>query len=114
MKRKFFNKSIRNRILLGILAAPALSVFVFIPWSLNFIDKIDLIVLDMIMPRIKSIETFDRLQSINPAVKVIVSSGYSSDGHYQAVLKKGAKDFIQKPYNIHELYKMVRQVLDES
>ncbi|MFH1673886.1 MAG: PAS domain S-box protein [Pseudomonadota bacterium] len=77
-------------------------------------DKIDLIILDMIMPKMGGIETFDRLQSINPAAKVIVSSGYSSDGQYQAVLKKGAKNFIQKPYNIYELYKMVRQVLDES
>ncbi|MDP3030165.1 MAG: response regulator [Deltaproteobacteria bacterium] len=77
-------------------------------------DGIDLIILDMIMPRMGGIETFERLQAVNPAVKVIVSSGYSSDGHYQAVLQKGAKGFIQKPYKIDELTGMVRQVLDES
>ncbi|MDP2993224.1 MAG: response regulator, partial [Deltaproteobacteria bacterium] len=77
-------------------------------------DGIDLIILDMIMPRMGGIETFERLQAVNPAVKVIVSSGYSSDEHYQAVLQKGAKGFIQKPYKIDELTGMVRQVLDES
>ncbi len=77
-------------------------------------DGIDLIILDMIMPKMGGIETFERLQAVNPAVKVIVSSGYSSDGHYQAVLQKGAKGFIQKPYKINELTGMVRQVLDES
>jgi DNA-binding NarL/FixJ family response regulator len=51
---------------------------------------------------------------IDPAVKIIVSSGYSSDGHYQTVLKKGAKGFIQKPYKIDNLTRMVRQVMDES
>src|SRR4030066_2574098 len=39
VKTSFFKKSIRNRILLGILTVPALSVLIFIPWSLNFIDK---------------------------------------------------------------------------
>ncbi|MDP2798708.1 MAG: response regulator, partial [Deltaproteobacteria bacterium] len=77
-------------------------------------DGIDLIILDMIMPRMGGIETFERLQAIDPAVKIIVSSGYSSDGHYQTVLQKGAKGFIQKPYKINELTGMVRQVLDES
>jgi DNA-binding NarL/FixJ family response regulator len=60
------------------------------------------------------VETFERLQPINLAVKIIASSGYSSDGHYQTVLKKGAKGFIQKPYKIDNLTRMVRQVLDES
>ncbi|MEW5949538.1 MAG: PAS domain S-box protein [Thermodesulfobacteriota bacterium] len=77
-------------------------------------DGIDLIILDMIMPRMGGIETFERLQAIDPTVKVIVSSGYSSDGHYQAVVQKGAKGFIQKPYKIDELTGMVRHVLDES
>ncbi len=39
MKTGFFRKSIRKRILWGILAVPALSVLIFIPWSLNLIDK---------------------------------------------------------------------------
>ena len=77
-------------------------------------NEIDLIILDMIMPRMGGIETFERLQAVNPAVKVIISSGYSSDGHYQAVVQKGAKGFIQKPYKIDELIRMVRQALDKS
>lgn len=77
-------------------------------------DGIDLIILDMIMPRMGGIETFGQLQAIDPAVKIIVSSGYSLDGHYQTVLTKGAKGFIQKPYKIDNLTRMVRQVLDES
>lgn len=39
MKRKIFNKSIRKPILLGILATYALSVLIFLPWSLEFINK---------------------------------------------------------------------------
>lgn len=80
----------------------------------NHKDEIDLVILDMIMPRLGGIETFDRLKIMNPAVKVIVSSGYSADGHYQAVFQNGAKGFIQKPYKIGELTKIVRQVLDQE
>ncbi|MFH1146653.1 MAG: PAS domain S-box protein [Pseudomonadota bacterium] len=80
----------------------------------NLKKEIALVILDMIMPRLGGIETFDRLRLMNPAVKVIVSSGYSADGHYQAVLRNGARGFIQKPYKIRDLTKIVRQVLDQE
>src|SRR5208283_1481965 len=43
-------------------------------------DKIDLVVLDIIMPDFGGKETFDTLRRINPAVRVLLSSGYSLDG----------------------------------
>jgi two-component system, cell cycle sensor histidine kinase and response regulator CckA len=42
--------------------------------------EIDLVILDMIMPGISGGNTFGALQKINPAVKIILSSGYSVDG----------------------------------
>ncbi len=77
-------------------------------------EGIDLIVLDMIMPNMGGVETFRRLRSMNSTAKVIVSSGYSSDGHFQTVFKEGAMGFIQKPYRIDELTKLVRQILDKT
>ena len=49
-------------------------------------DKIDLIVMDMIMPGMGGGETFDRLKAMNPAIKVLLSSGYSINGQASKIL----------------------------
>ncbi|RMG69290.1 MAG: hybrid sensor histidine kinase/response regulator, partial [Nitrospirae bacterium] len=43
-------------------------------------DEIDLVVLDMIMPRMSGTEVFQRLKNIDENVKIIIASGYSNDG----------------------------------
>ena len=75
-------------------------------------DRIDLIVLDMIMPGMGGGAAYDRLKEINPAVKVLLSSGYSLDGEASQILEKGCKGFIQKPFGIQELSQKIREVLD--
>jgi len=76
--------------------------------------KIDLVILDMIMPGISGGETFDRLKDIDPDVKVILSSGYSIGGTAREIMGKGCKAFIQKPFSVEELSRTVREVLDEK
>ena len=75
-------------------------------------DKIDLIILDMIMPGISGSETFDRLRKINPKVKVLLSSGYSLTGEAQTIMDRGCNGFLQKPFRLEELSGKVREVLD--
>lgn len=77
-------------------------------------DKIDLVILDMIMPKISGGETFDRLKKINPAVKVILCSGYSIDGQATEILKRGCKAFIQKPFNLKTLSQNIRVALNNQ
>jgi len=72
---------------------------------------IDLVILDMVLPRIDGKETFDRLREINPDVRVILSSGYDVDERAKEVLDHGALGFIQKPYHIEALLSMVRKIL---
>jgi two-component system, cell cycle sensor histidine kinase and response regulator CckA len=75
-------------------------------------SQIDLILLDMIMPGIGGGAAFDRFKEINPAVKVILSSGYSLDGEASRIMEKGCRAFIQKPFGIQELSQKIREVLD--
>lgn len=77
-------------------------------------DAIDMIILDMIMPAMGGGETFDRLRSVNPHVKVILSSGYSINGQASEIMQRGCNGFIQKPFNIQELSQKIREVLDSS
>ena len=75
---------------------------------------IDMVILDMIMPGMSGGETHDRLKEINPNIKILLSSGYSINGQAQEILDRGCNGFIQKPFNITELSKKVRNVLDEA
>ncbi len=74
--------------------------------------RIDLVVLDMIMPGMGGRETYDGLKEINPDVKVLLSSGYSIDGQATEILNRGCNGFIQKPFNIAVLSQKTREVLD--
>ncbi len=74
--------------------------------------EIDLVVLDIIMPRMGGRETFQRLREINPEIKVLLSSGYSENGQAHDILATGARGFLQKPYDLHRVLRKVREVLD--
>ena len=77
-------------------------------------NEIDLVILDMIMPGMGGGKTFDRLKEIKPDIKVLLSSGYSINSRAAEILKRGCKGFIQKPFNIKELSKKLRDILDEK
>ncbi|MCP4683064.1 MAG: response regulator [Desulfobacterales bacterium] len=74
-------------------------------------DKIDVILLDMIMPRMSGKETFDRLKKINPQGKVLLSSGYSLNEEATEIMSRGCDGFIQKPFNNLELYDKLDEIL---
>jgi len=76
-------------------------------------ERIDLVILDMIMPDMGGSETFDRLKAISPGIKVLLSSGYSIDGQASQILKRGCKGFIQKPFNLKHFSQKIRDILDE-
>lgn len=77
-------------------------------------QQIDMVILDMIMPKMSGRETFEQLKNINPEVKVLLSSGYSINGQASDLLKQGCRGFIQKPFNISKLSKKVREVIENK
>jgi nitrogen-specific signal transduction histidine kinase len=81
---------------------------------IKYFGKINMVILDMIMPGIDGKNTFERLIEIDPAVKVIIVSGYSVDGRVQAVLDKGARSFLQKPFRNADLLRMTADVLNKQ
>jgi CheY-like chemotaxis protein len=77
-------------------------------------DRIDLVVLDMLMPGMGGAETFQKLQGLDPGVRVLLSSGYSLDGEAQQAMAAGARGFIQKPYRLAVLSHKVAEILSMS
>ncbi|OQY59511.1 MAG: hypothetical protein B6245_06320 [Desulfobacteraceae bacterium 4572_88] len=74
-------------------------------------ERIDLVVLDLIMPGKSGSETYDELRKINPDAKVLLSSGYSIDSETSEILKKDCNGFIQKPYNMERLSQKITEIL---
>ena len=73
---------------------------------------IGLVVLDMIMPVMGGRETFRQLSEMNPAVRVLVCSGYGKDADVEALLSEGAAGFLQKPFAAGELSAAVAAALE--
>ena len=77
-------------------------------------DRIDMVILDMIMPDVGGQEVFDTMKEINSDVKVLLSSGYSIDGQAGEILERGCNAFLQKPFSMKELSQKIRDVLDDD
>lgn len=73
--------------------------------------EIVLVILDMIMPESGGGVVFDQLKAIDPNVNVLLSSGYSIDGQAQAILERGCRGFLQKPFNLQELNRKIGEIL---
>jgi two-component system, cell cycle sensor histidine kinase and response regulator CckA len=76
--------------------------------------NISLVLLDILMPRMDGKKCLQELLKINPAVKVLISSGVAKDDLINDVVGLGAKGSLIKPYNMRELLKKVRDVLDAA
>jgi CheY-like chemotaxis protein len=74
--------------------------------------EIDLIILDMIMPKMDGGITFDKIRELHPSVPVILSSGYSINEQATQIMRRGCNGFLQKPFGLSELSKKIRSILD--
>ncbi len=73
-------------------------------------QDIDLVLLDLSMPRMDGIETFAKIRKVSPHLPIILSSGYNEQEATQAFTGKGLSGFIQKPYDLESLLKKVLEV----
>ena len=76
-------------------------------------ESIDLVILDLVMPKMEGGEVFERLRAISSDVKILISSGYSVDGKATQILDQGACGFIQKPFDMMQLSKGIRAILNQ-
>ncbi|MBV7338566.1 response regulator [Chloroflexi bacterium TSY] len=74
-------------------------------------QDIGLTILDLKMPVMNGEETFTALQEIDPAAKVIFSSGYGEEEIVERMMQRGIEHVLQKPYDMYTLITTVRDVL---
>lgn len=77
-------------------------------------DEIDLVVLDMIMPRMDGRECFFKLRELAPTVPVLLASGFSQSSDLAQLQKGGISGFLRKPFNTLDLSRAVNSALQEK
>jgi DNA-binding NtrC family response regulator len=76
--------------------------------------KFDLAVTDLKMPGMDGVATVEALRSLDPDIEVIVATGYASVETAVACMKRGAYDYIQKPYDLAELKLLLERATQKS
>jgi hypothetical protein len=81
----------------------------------KFIDdkkRIDLIIIDVVMPKMNGKEVYEEIKRTDPNARVLFTSGYTRDAVIDRGIEDGTVDFIEKPIIPREFLKKVREVLD--
>ncbi|MFC1523420.1 PAS domain S-box protein [Thermodesulfobacteriota bacterium] len=73
--------------------------------------KVDLIVLDMIMPGMNGRETYQEAIKVHPEIKAIITSGFAETTEVEAAQRLGAGKYIKKPYTLEKIGLAVRDEL---
>jgi len=76
-------------------------------------NSISLVILDLIMPKVGGRRLLEQLLQVAPDIKVLIATGYSDATNRDELLHAGAKGFVGKPFEMAQLLKAVRGVLDE-
>ncbi len=84
--------------------------------AINTLKKnpIDIVIMDIKMPRIDGIETIRKLKELQPNLKILIASGYKSAETAQEAVKAGASNYIVKPFERKEVLTAVQKLISSS
>ena len=77
-------------------------------------DKYQVALCDINMPKLGGLETLDEIRKLDSEVEVIMMTGYATIESAVEAMKKGAYDFVQKPFNLSEVLLLVEKSIEKS
>jgi PAS domain S-box-containing protein len=77
-------------------------------------ERISLVILDLIMPEMGGEKCLEEILAIDPRAKILISSGATIEGRKKETVESQAKGFVSKPFQLREMLKAVRKVLDSQ
>jgi CheY-like chemotaxis protein len=77
-------------------------------------STIDLVVLDLVMPKMGGVQCLEELVKIDPRARVLIVSGHLLDPHTTALIQQRAKGIVKKPLKVADVLRAVRGVLDKG
>ena len=76
--------------------------------------KVDVVLADIKMPEMDGVSLTSRLRETHPGLPVVLMTGFPSVETAVAALRVKAEDYIIKPFNINQLYKLIDAKVRES
>jgi DNA-binding response OmpR family regulator len=77
-------------------------------------DDFDVVLLDMIMPKMSGADVLGELRRVSPRSRVIMVTAFATIDNVVDAIKRGASDYVSKPFKIDDLLMRVRRVLEEA
>lgn len=77
-------------------------------------SKFHVVICDLRMPGMNGIQTLEAIKKIDPMVPIILSSGHGNAEAAVEAMKKGAYHFLQKPFRMNELFRLIEKALEKS
>jgi CheY-like chemotaxis protein len=75
-------------------------------------DAIDLLISDMLLPRINGLELYDLLKQRKPTLRCVMMSGYPLAEESERLAAHGIEHWLQKPFTMREMMAVLQAVLD--
>ena len=75
--------------------------------------KVDMVLLDIDMPEMNGIETFERMKGFAPEIPVIFLTASGLEEDVVSAIKLGAVNYLKKPYHPQELLKRISQEFEK-
>lgn len=76
-------------------------------------ERFDLAIMDIQMPEMDGITALGEIKKIDPEIEVIIATGHGTMGTAIQSLRKGAFDYLHKPFELKELLKVVERALEK-
>ncbi|MCB4756609.1 MAG: response regulator [Elusimicrobia bacterium] len=76
--------------------------------------KFQLAISDVKMPKMGGLEFLEALKKDNPQIEVIMATGFGTIETAVTAMKRGAYDFVQKPFNLEEILALIEKALEKS
>ncbi|MBN1517012.1 response regulator [Candidatus Sumerlaeota bacterium] len=108
---EFFDNMLKNEsynVLFASNGEEALEMFRRAP------DEIDLVFMDLIMPRKDGLQTLLEMRELRPDIKVVLTSGYVSNRSLDELVKNGEAEFMHKPFSVRDFFDMIDRQLYSS
>jgi FixJ family two-component response regulator len=72
------------------------------------------VITDLGLPKMTGMEECTQIKKLNPRARIIVATGYLDAGMKSEFLKTGIQHFLYKPYDLKQVLKVIREVIDEK
>src|SRR5579862_7429944 len=82
--------------------------------DLIFHERPQIVLLDLVMPKLSGMEVLDRVVDFDPSIEVVLMTAHYSTESAVEAIKKGASDYLNKPVSITLLRDRVRKLMEDA